>query len=61
MKKPPEPEHVPGTRKGEEYALTSHEPGRGVGKSYRAARDSTGVNPEGHKPIHRAMIDIRPA
>jgi len=59
-KKPPEPVHVPGMHKGEELALESHEAGRG-GTQYRVARDSTGINPEHHKPIHPAMPNIPPA
>jgi hypothetical protein len=58
--KPPEPVHVPGMLKGEELALEHHEPGRG-GVQYRVARDSTGINPEHHKPIHPAMPNIPPA
>lgn len=59
--KPPNPVHVAGMHKGEELALhKGHEPGRG-GASYRIARDSTGINPEQHKPIHPAMPNIPPA
>jgi len=58
--KPPEPVHVPGMHKGEELALEHREPGRG-GAQYRVARDSTGINPEHHKPIHPAMPNIPPA
>ena len=57
---PEEPIHVPGMHKGEETALKSKEPGRG-GASYRSARDSTGINPDHHKPIHPAMPSIPPA
>lgn len=60
-KKPPEPVHVSGMHKGEEHALEKgREPGRG-GKQYRIARDSTGINPEHHQPIHPAMPQIPPA
>lgn len=59
--KPPVPVHIQGMHKGEELALDKgREPGRG-GKQYRVARDSTGINPEHHKPIHPAMPNIPPA
>ena len=59
--KPPDPVHVPGMIRGEEQVLElGREPGRG-GKQYRSARDSTGINPEHHKPIHPAMPSIPPA
>jgi hypothetical protein len=48
--------------KGEELVLEKgHEAGRGCGKYYRAARDSTSLNPELHGPIHPAMPSIPPA
>lgn len=60
-RKPPEPVHVQGMHKGEELALEKgREPGRG-GKQYRIARDSTGINPEQHKPILPVMPNIPPA
>ena len=60
-KKPLEPIHVQGMHRGEELALEKgREPGRG-GRLYRAARDSTGINPEHHQPIHPAMPEIPPA
>ena len=62
FKKPIEPIHVQGMHKGEELALKSgREPGRGGSKQYRSARDSTGINPESHRPIHPAMPNIPPA
>jgi hypothetical protein len=59
-KMPPQPIHVSGMHKAEEMALGKREPGRG-GNPYRTARDSTGINPEHHKPIHPAMPNILPA
>lgn len=39
----PQPSHIPGTKKGEEQALTSKEAGREAGrKNYQDARDATG-------------------
>jgi hypothetical protein len=58
---PPEPVHIPGTAKGEESSLNGKEPGRGQGKQYRSARDSTGINPENRQPIHPAMPNIPPS
>jgi hypothetical protein len=59
--KPPEPVHLKGMAKGEEYALEhGREPGRG-GRQYRSARDSTGINPSRRQPIHPAMPNIPPA
>jgi hypothetical protein len=59
---PPEPVHIAGTRKGEELSLEQgKEPGRGQGKQYRSARDSTGINPQNRQPIHPAMPSIPPA
>lgn len=58
---PPEPTHIPGIHKGEEYALEEgREEGRG-GKQYRTARDSTSINPRKHGPIHPAMPNIPPS
>jgi hypothetical protein len=59
--KPPQPVHVAGTRKGEEAALHGKEPGRGDGKQYRSARDSTGINAKNRGPIVPAMPNIPPA
>jgi hypothetical protein len=60
-KKPLEPVHVEGMHRGEEQVLEKgREPGRS-GKHYRTARDSTGINPEHHSPIHPAMPNIPPA
>jgi hypothetical protein len=60
--KPPEPNHVSGVHKGEEYALEKgREHGRGCAGQYRSARDSTSINPEKHGPIHPAMPSIPPA
>lgn len=59
--KPPEPVHLAGMEKGEEYALQhGKEAGRG-GRQYRSARDSTGINADQRRPIHPAMPDIPPA
>ncbi|MEY2486400.1 MAG: hypothetical protein QOH39_2048 [Verrucomicrobiota bacterium] len=58
----PEPNHIPGTKKGEEQALTSKEAGRKAGrKHYQDARDSTGINPAARQPISPAMPNIPPA
>ncbi len=47
MPKPPVPAHVPGTTRGERLALDKGiEAGRGGQKSYRTARDSTGMCPK---------------
>lgn len=60
--KPRDPVHVPGVKKGEEYAVKNgHEPGRGCHGQYRSARDSTGINPDQRAPIHPAMPSIPPA
>jgi len=62
MSEPPKPVHVPGTRRGEEAALEEREPGRGEDRRYyRSARDSTGINPDLHGPIHPDMPSIPPA
>lgn len=59
---PPEPVHVPGIARGEEYVLKKgREHGRGSPGQYRSARDSTSINPEKHAPIHPAMPSIPPA
>ncbi len=60
-KRPPEPTHIKGTKKGEEYALEhGKEHGRG-GKQYRSARDSTSINPSNREPILPMMPSIPPA
>ncbi len=62
MSNPPVPDHVPGTPKGEEQALNGREPGRELGrKSYRDARDSTGINADKRQPIVPGMANIPPA
>ena len=64
MKKhnPPEPVHIPGTKRGEEMALKKgKEPGRGGARHYRSARDSTGINADDKQPIDPAMPNIPPA
>lgn len=59
----PQPVHVKGTNKGEEYAKEKgKEPGRGEGgRHYRTARDSTAINPEHRDPILPEMPNIPPA
>ncbi len=58
----PQPNHIPGTNKGEEQALTSKEAGREDGrKKYQDARDSTGINAAARQPIHPDMPQIPPA
>lgn len=62
MSNPPVPNHVSGTKKGEELALGSREPGRNPeGKNYRDARDSTGINAEARQPILPVMPNLPPA
>lgn len=62
MSKPPVPDHVAGTPKGEEQALSSREPGRDPDrKNYRTARDSTGINADKREPIVPGMANIPPA
>ena len=62
MNEPPKPVHVPGMRRGEEEALEGHEAGRAEDpRNYRSSRDSTGINPSDHAPIHPAMPSIPPA
>ena len=62
MSKPPVPDHVSGTPKGEEKALSSREPGRDPDrKNYRDARDSTGINADKRQPIVPGMANIPPA
>ncbi len=62
MKNPP-PDidtHIPGTNRGEEWALKGkYEPGRGPHE--RTARDSTSVNPKGREPIDPRMPHMPPA
>ncbi len=60
--KPPDPVHVPGVHKGEEYVIEKgREPGRGGNRQYRTARDSTSVNPDRQGPILPGMPSIPPA
>jgi hypothetical protein len=48
--------------KGEEFVLKKgHEPGRGGEDHYRKSRDSTGINPDRHRPILPSMPNIPPA
>jgi hypothetical protein len=64
FKDPPVPDHVPGTRKGEEMVIRKgHEAGRAVPGSryYRTARDSTSINPQARAPIDPRMPDLPPA
>jgi hypothetical protein len=63
LDEPPTPTHVNGTQKGEELARRKgREPGRHPnGKSYRSARDSTGLNPSAEDPIDPRMPHIPPA
>jgi hypothetical protein len=62
MSKNPQPVHVSGTAKGEEMALKGREPGRDPNaKSYRSARDSTGINADQREPIVLGMGNIPPA
>lgn len=59
---PAEPNHVAGMHKGEEFVLKKgHEPGRGGEDHYRKSRDSTGINPDRHRPILPSMPNIPPA
>jgi hypothetical protein len=59
--RPPEPVHVPGIIRGEEYVLKyGRERGRGGAGNYRSARDSTSINPDKQAPIHPAMPSIPP-
>jgi hypothetical protein len=63
-KQPPQPVHVPGTRKGEEMVRRKgREPGRHDGEQggYRSARDSTSLNPDAHNPIDPRSPCIPPA
>jgi hypothetical protein len=63
-KEPPKPIHVPGTQKGEELAMRrGREPGRDERDQfgYRAARDSTSINPQGREPIDPRMPNMPPA
>ena len=63
-KRNPQPVHVPGTSKGEELVFEKgQEPGRGEGRgrSYRSARDSTGINAKDRQPIHPSMPNLPPS
>ncbi len=62
FKDPPKPTHVPGTNKGEELVITKGpEPGRREpGRSYRTARDSTGLNAKDREPIDPRSPSIPP-
>lgn len=62
--KPPAGTHVPGTARGEERRSKSgQEAGRDEdnAQGYRAARDSTSINPGAHGPIDPRMPSIPPA
>jgi hypothetical protein len=61
--KPPQPVHIPGTKKGEEIALHHKEPGRRSqnGANYRGSRDSTGINAAKRAPLIPQMPSIPPA
>jgi hypothetical protein len=61
--KNPQPVHIAGMPKGEQFATDKgQEPGReGKGVQYRGARDSTGINPDDRKPIHPKMPSIPPS
>ncbi|HSU85480.1 MAG TPA: hypothetical protein VLI42_01985 [Chthoniobacterales bacterium] len=62
MSNQPQPNHTPGTPKGEEMALTNREPGRDPDrKHYQSARDSTGIDAKNRNPIHPDMPNIPPA
>ena len=57
----PEPNHVPGTNKGEEQALTTREAGREAGRpNYQSSRDATGINADKRAPIAPGMPHIPP-
>jgi hypothetical protein len=61
--KPPQPVHIPGTKKGEEMAMEKKEPGRKQDNApnYRSARDSTGINADKRGPLIPQMPSIPPA
>jgi hypothetical protein len=60
--RPPEPNHIKGTNKGEELVRKKgREPGRGGQHGYRSARDSTSIGPETHGPIDPRMPHMPPA
>lgn len=61
--KPPQPVHVPGTKRGEEMVLRDgREPGREKGqKAHRVARDATSICARARGPIHPAMPHLPPA
>jgi hypothetical protein len=62
MPKPPVPAHVPGTTRGERLAIEKGiEAGRGGKKSYRTARDATGIRPLDRRPINPDMPNLPPA
>lgn len=59
---PPEPNHVPGTQRGEALAREKgREPGRSNQGPYRTARDSTSIDPAGRGPIDPRMPSLPPA
>jgi hypothetical protein len=63
QKRPPDPVHVPGMERGEEFVLhKGHEPGRnGAKHQYRTARDSTSIAADQREPIDPRMPEIPPA
>ena len=63
IKKPPQPNHMQGTNKGEERVQQKgKEPGRHTeGKYYRTARDSTSVAAHSKGPIDPRMPSMPPA
>jgi hypothetical protein len=62
-KQPPKPTHIPGTNRGEQLVQQKgREPGREEhGRSYRNARDSTGLNAKDRQPILPSMPQMPPA
>ena len=62
MSNQPQPNHTPGTPKGEEMALNDREPGRDPDRRhYQSARDSTGIDAKNRNQIHPDMPNIPPA
>jgi len=63
MPRNPQPNHIPGTVRGEEMVLHhGREPGRSQdSRNYRTARDATGINPRARQPILPDMPNLPPA
>jgi len=62
-KTPPQPVHIPGTSRGEEFVLNhGKEAGRSRenGRNYRSSRDATGINADKRRPIHPDMPSMPP-